>query len=77
MSNLWTLPEMMVDALEKRYDAELVTAMTNLRIYLEHPAGVAEHPDIVNEVDKLVRKIDSVRSLKETLTAMKEEGSKD
>ena len=44
-------------ALEDKYNADISEAEANLKVYLENPVGVAEHPDVVAEADKLVAKI--------------------
>tara|TARA_R100001460_G_scaffold10447_1_gene24747 strand:+ start:1250 stop:1450 length:201 start_codon:yes stop_codon:yes gene_type:complete len=49
--------DVILKALEDRYNADISEAEANLKIYLERPAGVAEHPAVVAEADKLVAKI--------------------
>jgi|TARA_R100000027_G_scaffold67037_1_gene64349 hypothetical protein len=51
--NLRTL---IVEALEKRYEAQLAEADATIKIYLEHSVGIGEHPQHVDEVDKLITK---------------------
>ena len=51
--NLRTL---VVEALEKRYEAQLAEADATIKIYLEHSVGIGEHPQHVDEVDKLITK---------------------
>ena len=43
-----------VEALEKRYEAQLAEADATLKIYLENSVGIGEHPQHVDEVDKLI-----------------------
>mgnify|MGYP000445162886 CR=1 FL=1 len=45
------LSQQIVMALRRKYEAEIDCARTNVQVYLEHPAGVAEHPDIISSVD--------------------------
>ena len=52
--NLRTL---IVEALEKRYEAQLAEADATLKIYLENSVGIGEHPQQVDECDKLIAKV--------------------
>tara|TARA_R100000353_G_C6487098_1_gene190716 strand:+ start:89 stop:277 length:189 start_codon:yes stop_codon:yes gene_type:complete len=47
---------LIVEALEKRYEAQLAEADATIKIYLEHSVGIGEHPQHVDEVDKLITK---------------------
>jgi hypothetical protein len=61
--------DVILKALEDRYNADISEAEANLKVYLERPVGVAEHPAVVSEADKLVAKIaeseDKLNILKE------------
>ena len=46
-----------LDALDKRYDAQISEADATIKIYLERPVGIGDHPQHINEVDKLIEKI--------------------
>tara|TARA_R100000664_G_C2755252_1_gene142945 strand:+ start:2908 stop:3108 length:201 start_codon:yes stop_codon:yes gene_type:complete len=46
-----------LDALTKRYNAQISEAKTTINIYLEKPVGIGEHPQHIDEVDKLVNKV--------------------
>ena len=46
-----------VEALEKRYEAQLAEADATLKIYFESSVGIGEHPQHVDEVDKLISKV--------------------
>ena len=46
-----------LDALEARYEANIVEADATLKIYLESSVGIGEHPQNIEEVDKLIDKI--------------------
>ena len=48
---------MILEALEKKYDAEISEADATLKVYLENPVGIGEHPQIVDEADKQIAKI--------------------
>ena len=42
------------DALQKKYEAEIAIAKTELDTYLELGMGVAEHPHIIQSMDELM-----------------------
>ena len=46
-----------LDALEKRYEAEIAAADATIKIYLDSPVGIGEHPQHLEEIDKLLQKI--------------------
>ena len=46
-----------IDALEKRYEAQLAESDATLKIYLENSVGIGEHPQHVDECDKLIAKV--------------------
>ena len=52
-----TIKNAILDALEKRYDAQIAEAEATLKIYLEKSVGIGEHPQHIDEADKLIGKI--------------------
>ena len=42
---------MIIDALRKKYEAEIASAKANIDVYNRNPAGIGEHPDLVQAVD--------------------------
>ena len=46
-----------LDALEARYEAQILESDATLKIYLENSVGIGEHPQHLDEVDKLMDKI--------------------
>ena len=52
-----TIKKMILEALEKKYDAEIAEADATIKVYLENPVGIGEHPQIVDEADKQIAKI--------------------
>ena len=59
--------KMIVDALRKKYEYEILSARANIDVYLRNSAGIGEHPDIVaavdTEMEKLASAEDKLRSL--------------
>tara|TARA_Y100001937_G_scaffold99105_1_gene135352 strand:- start:1009 stop:1209 length:201 start_codon:yes stop_codon:yes gene_type:complete len=46
-----------LDALEKKYEADIAAADATIKIYLENSVGIGEHPQHLEEIDKLLQKI--------------------
>jgi hypothetical protein len=51
------LRAIIIEALEKRYEAQLAESDATLKIYLENSVGIGEHPQHVDECDKLIAKV--------------------
>jgi len=52
-----SIKKLILDALEKKYDAEITAAEATIKIYLESSVGIGEHPQHIEEVDKQMDKI--------------------
>ena len=46
-----------LDALEKKYEADIAAADATIKIYLDNSVGIGEHPQHLEEIDKLLQKI--------------------
>ena len=46
-----------VDALQKKYEAEIAIAKAELEVYFESSVGVAEHPHIIESMDILMTQL--------------------
>ena len=66
-----TFKELILQALEDRYNAQISEAEATIKIYLEKPVGIGEHPQHVDEVDKLIEKINNGEEKLETLKQFK------
>ena len=51
------LSEKILDALKKRYEAQVAEGYATVNIYLLHPVGIGEHPQHLEEIDKLLGQI--------------------
>ena len=60
---------MIVDALRKKYEHEILSARANIDVYLKNPAGIGEHPDIVAAVDSEMEKLASAEDKLNSLNA--------
>ena len=47
----------LLEALEKKYEAEIAEADATIKIYLTNSVGIGEHPQHLVEIDKLLQKI--------------------
>ena len=59
--------DVIVDALEKKYEAQMAQAEANVKVYMENPVGVGEHPNIVDEVEKLLKQIKDAKEMLDEL----------
>ena len=46
-----------LQALRKRYEADIATALANIEVYNTNPTGIGDHSDIVSAVDSEVAKL--------------------
>ena len=46
-----------LDALKKRYEAEVDIAKATIQVYLDKPVGIGEHPQFAEEIDKQLEAI--------------------
>ena len=60
-----------LDALTKRYNAQISEAETTIKIYLEKPVAIGEHPHHIDEVDKLIEKISQAEEKLQILQTFK------
>ena len=47
-----SLKHALLDALEKKYDAEIAAADATIKIYLTKSVGIGEHPQHLDDIDK-------------------------
>ena len=52
-----TIKKMILEALEKKYNAEIAEADATIKVYLENPVGIGEHPDIMAAIDSEINSI--------------------
>jgi uncharacterized protein (DUF342 family) len=66
-----TFKQLIIQALEDRYNAQISEAEATIKIYFEKPVGIGEHPQHVEEVDKLIEKISNAEEKLKTLSNFK------
>ena len=47
----------MLEALKKRYEAQIAESIATLNIYVKNSVGIGEHPQHLEEMDKLLQVI--------------------
>ena len=45
-----------LEALRKVYKGQIASAVANINVYLDTPAGIGDHPDIVSAIDTQIGK---------------------
>ena len=63
--------QIIIQALEDRYNAQISEADATIKIYLENSVGIGEHPQHIDEVDKLIEKIANAQEKLKELQAFK------
>jgi len=61
----------MLEALEKKYEADIAEADATIQIYLENSVGIGEHPQHLEEIDKQLAKIVEAEEKQNALKAFK------
>jgi len=61
----------MLEALEKKYEADIAQADATILIYLNSSVGIGEHPQHLEEIDKQLAKIVEAEEKQNALQAFK------
>jgi hypothetical protein len=61
------MKNVILDALRKRYEAQIAEADATIKIYFENSVGIGEHPQHIDEVDKLIEKISTAEEKLEVI----------
>jgi len=61
----------MLEALEKKYEADIAQADATIHIYLNNSVGIGEHPQHLEEIDKQLAKIVEAEEKQNALQAFK------
>ena len=65
----------MLEALEKKYEADIAQADATINIYLSNSVGIGEHPQHLEEIDKQIQKIADAQEKIEVLKSFEPERS--
>ena len=61
------LKQLLIDALRKKYEADIADAYASATVYFNSSVGIGEHPQFIEELDKLINKISSADENLKTL----------
>ena len=61
------MKKVLLEALTKRYEAQIAEADATIKIYFENSVGIGEHPQHIDEVDKLIEKISTAEEKLEVI----------
>ena len=64
----------MLEALKKRYGAQIAEALATINIYMKSSVGIGEHPQHIDEIDKLFQKIADAQEKLEAIKDFREPG---
>ena len=59
--------EMFIEALTKKYEADISVAKATISVYMDKSVGIGEHPQFVHEIDKQLEAISTAEEKLETL----------
>jgi len=59
--------DMFIEALQKKYEAEIAVAKATISVYMDKSVGIGEHPQFVHEIDKQLEAIATAEEKLETL----------
>ena len=62
-----SLRQKLLEALNKKYDADIAQADSTIQIYLDNSVGIGEHPQHLEEIDKLLQKTVDAQEKKDIL----------
>ena len=65
----------MLEALEKKYEADIASADATINVYLNNSVGIGEHPQFIEELDKQMQIIADAQEKIEVLKSFKPERS--
>jgi len=65
----------MLEALEKKYEADIASADATISVYLNNSVGIGEHPQFIEEIDKQVQKIADAQEKIQVLKSFEPERS--
>ena len=60
--------DMFIEALQKKYEAEIAVAKATISVYMDKSVGIGEHPQFVHEIDK---QLDVIATAEEKIEVIK------
>ena len=65
-----TIRNLIIDALEKKYESDISKADATIKIYLENPVGIGEHPEIVQAIEMEIGKMAEAQDKLDTVNQL-------
>ena len=59
--------DMFIEALQKKYEAEIAVSKATIEVYMDKSVGIGEHPQFIHEIDKQLETITNAEEKLETL----------
>ena len=59
--------DMFIEALRKKYEADISVAKATISVYMDKSVGIGEHPQFIHEIDKQLELIASAEEKLKTL----------
>ena len=59
--------EMFIEALTKKYEADISVAKATISVYMDKSVGIGEHPQFIHEIDNQLELIASAEEKLKTL----------
>ena len=57
-----------IDALIKKYKADIADGIVTALVYLKNPVGIGEHPQFISELDKAIIKVSNAEENLKTIS---------
>ena len=59
--------DLFIDALKRKYEAEIAAGKATAKVYFDKPVAIGEHPQFLDELDKVLTKISNAEENLKTL----------
>ena len=61
------MKDLFIDALKRKYEAEIAAGKATAKVYFDKPVAIGEHPQFLDELDKVLTNIANAEEKLETL----------
>ena len=60
--------DLFLDALKRKYEAEIAAGKATAKVYFDKPVAIGEHPQFLQELDKVLNQISNAEENLKTLS---------
>ena len=60
--------DLFIDALKRKYEAEIAAGKATAKVYFDKPVAIGEHPQFLQELDKVLNQISNAEENLKTLS---------